>query len=156
MCRALALCALALAPVALAGDAPVAPAANTPEAVAEYRHVVMEAVKYHMKASGSIVKGAINRPDDLKLHARALADAARGYDQLFPAGSGPDKVKTDALPAVWSQWDKFVAANDAFEKATGELVVAADKGDMAAAGAAMKAVGEACGSCHDTFRKDEG
>lgn len=147
MHRTLTVLALLVAPTALADDAP--------QAVADYRHSVMDATKYHMKAASQIVKGEISRPDDLVGHARALNDTAKMWDTVFPAGTGPDKVKTDTLPSVWEKWDTFVKANDAFEKATGELLAAAEKKDMAAAGAAMKALGASCGGCHDDFRKEE-
>lgn len=139
----------------LAFTASVAHADDAPQAVADYRHTVMEATKYHMKASAAIAKGAISRPGDLAGHARALHDTANTFDQLFPKGTSPAEVKTDALPAVWAKWDEFVKANEAFKKATGELVAVADKGDKAAIGAALKAVGESCGACHDTFRKED-
>jgi|JI7StandDraft_1071085.scaffolds.fasta_scaffold421210_1 cytochrome c556 len=127
-----------------------------PQDVQKYRHEVFEGMAKHMKALGLVVKGTANRPkSDAVMHARAVHEAGLLIGSMFPAGTGPDKVKTDALPAVWTDAAGFKAASDAFTVETGKLMASVDAGDLAAAGEQMRAVGKACGGCHDKFRVEE-
>ena len=59
--------------------------------------------------------------------------------------------KSRALPAIWAEPAKFKEAQDRFQGAVAKLV-AASKGDEAAAKAAIGEVGKACGACHENFR----
>ncbi|MEZ4320254.1 MAG: cytochrome c [Myxococcota bacterium] len=146
--RALSLVALLAASTAVADD--------TPEMSARYRHVVMDGVGSHMKASGLIVKGEVSRTSDLAVHAKAIHDASLTFDQLFPKGSGPDAVpKTEALPKIWADWDGFVKANKTFQEASAAFVKAAEGGKMEEIKPAFGALGKSCGGCHDEYRKDE-
>ena len=145
--QAIAAVALLLAPVALAGD-------ERPPVV-EYRHQVMEAAGKHMYMSKLIMQGKVDRPKDLVAHAQALNDIAMIFPELFPEGTGPDKVPTDSLASVWEKKKDFTKANKAFQDATSNLVEVAKKGDMDAYKQAFGAVGKSCGGCHDDFRKDE-
>jgi cytochrome c556 len=138
--------------------APEAPAAPAPEVerppIVEYRHVLMEAMGKHMGAASRIVRGQVERPQDLALHARALNELGAPLTELFPAGTGPDAVPTDSLPAVWERWDEFVAAAAAYQQATAAFVEATAT-EGADTGAAFREVGRTCGGCHDTFRHEE-
>jgi cytochrome c556 len=147
--RALSVFALLLASNAVAED--------SPEMAARYRHVVMEGVGYHMKASALVVKGEVSRTDDLKVHAKAMNDAAQYFDQLFPKGSGPDVVpKSNALPKIWEDAKGFAKANETFKKASADFLAATEGGKMEDIKSAFGALGKSCGGCHDDFRKDEG
>jgi cytochrome c556 len=80
-----------------------------------------------------------------------LASRAKTW---FPAGSGPqDGVKTDALPAAWTNRAELDRKADAFAAAANTLAATAQRGDVAAIQAAVRATGETCKSCHDQFRK---
>ena len=145
--RALTAIALLFASAALADD--------DPNKTVKYRAQVMSGVGAHMGASATIVKGEVGRVEDLKVHARAMADAATYFDQLFPKGTGPDATKTEALPKVWDDWEGFVKANDAFEEASKAFVEAAETGDMAKIKPAFGKLGKSCGGCHDNYKKDD-
>ena len=54
---------------------------------------------------------------------------------------------------IWQDKAKFEAAAKALQTATGELVSLAESGDLAAVGAQLQKVGQACGGCHKPFRK---
>jgi cytochrome c556 len=81
--------------------------------------------------------------------AAKLKTLGAAFIKLFPAGSDKD---TKALPAVWTDWAGFQAANNAAEATFDKLAVAAGSGDMAALTAAFADTGKACGACHDKFR----
>ena len=72
---------------------------------------------------------------------------APAFKQRVTAG------KTDAKPEVWQDWGKFEQAIADYEKAATALAGAAKGSDPAATGAAVKALGESCTGCHDSFRK---
>ncbi|MFK7928535.1 MAG: cytochrome c [Myxococcota bacterium] len=124
-------------------------------AIVAYRHNMMEGMGKHMKLSAMIVKGEVDRPDDMLMHAEALHKAAFATPTLFPKSTGPGKIKSDSLPAVWEQWDGFLAANKTYEEATAKLVEVAKAKDLAGFRAQFGAVGRSCGGCHETFRVDE-
>jgi cytochrome c556 len=69
---------------------------------------------------------------------------------LFPPGS--DKGETKALSAIWSDQAGFEKAAAGLGTAADQLIAAAGAGDIQAAGAALKAVGDACGTCHKAYR----
>jgi len=62
-------------------------------------------------------------------------------------------VKSAALPAIYSDHDKFMAAADRSKKAVEALVKASQGGDEAATKAAIGALGKTCGGCHNDFRE---
>jgi cytochrome c556 len=145
---ALAFATLALSPLAWSGDEK--PAHPT----VAYRHTLFEAAAKHMKMSGMIAKGEIDRPGDMLVHATALQGLSQDLVSLFPAGTGPDQAKTDAKAEIWSKPAQFATAATAFKDATAGLVDAAKTNDKAKFGAALGKVGESCGGCHETFRAE--
>ena len=82
--------------------------------------------------------------------ARGMAKWAALIPSLFPPGS--DKGDTKALPEVWSDPAGFKKAADAFGAAATKLADAAKANDAEAVATATKAVGDACGACHKSFR----
>jgi cytochrome c556 len=133
-----------------------AQAADTPESVGKYRHLVMESLAYHMRASSMIAKGEISHTDDIVYHAVALHEAAKTLSKLWPEGTGPDVLKeSESKPEIWTKRAKFDKAIKDSVDATAKLVEVAKTGDLAAFGAQMGEVGPTCGDCHDAFRVDE-
>lgn len=135
----------------------VAWSAGSMQDLADYRHNQFEAAGKHMKLSSMILKGQVDRPADLVGHAEALHALSKAIPTMFPEGSGPDAVKTDALATVWEKNAEFLEVAATFEKETKALIAAAKKADkdMGAYKAQFGKVGKQCGTCHDTFRKDE-
>ena len=131
-------------------------AADAPEDVVTYRHVQMEAAGKHMKSTALIVKGTLDRKQDLKGHAASLHALSMEFGELFPAGTDPKSVvKTDALASIWEKPSEFQSAVKAFQDASKALVDAVDAGDEAGVKAAFGKVGKSCGGCHDDFKKDD-
>ena len=90
----------------------------------KYRHAVMDAMKGHIAAVAMVSFGQVEDTGHLQDHADGLAKAAAELKSLFPAGSGEG---SHALPAIWSEPDKFAAAVTAAEKGTAALRDAACK-----------------------------
>ena len=88
--------------------------------------------------------------------ARTLASTARAQWVLFTPGTGPSSgVKTDALPAIWTQKSDFDAASAKLVAEADKLVGLAGSGNTAAVLAQFKVVGGTCAACHRQFRADE-
>lgn len=153
---ALSLLSLPLVPLAAAeGQPPALKAGADPKAIAKYRHNQMEIVGKHNKALRQLVNGEVDVPGELVLHAESLAALSKDIPRLFPAGTGPDKVKSDSKAAIWKDWDKFVAESNKAAQETAKLAELAKAGDMKAIGEQLNAVGKSCGSCHDLFRVED-
>ena len=87
--------------------------------------------------------------------ATTIRDTAPLQGALFPSGSGAEAgLKTDALPAIWTDKAKFDGDMAALVTEAGKLVVTVQGGDKDAIAAQVKAVGGTCAACHHQFRQD--
>lgn len=91
----------------------------------------------------------------IKASAVRIDTLAQQVPTWFPAGSGPqDGVSTEALAVAWTKPAEFRQAAERLGTAAAELRAAAESGDAAAIGAAVKSTGGACKNCHDQFREE--
>jgi cytochrome c556 len=127
--------------------------AATPDDVIQYRKAVMNTMAGHFGAIFLIFSGKVEFQDRLLSHAEALAAASEETVKLFPAGSGTGK--TDALPLIWQEQERFQKAAADMKASSAALRDAIRSGDKAAIGKALKPAGDACKGCHDRYRKDE-
>lgn len=130
----------------------VAYAAAEPAYVVSFRKTVMKAQSAHLRAIKAIVRGKVDLTGQLANHAKALDLTGKGLTDLFPAGTGPDKIKSRAKADIWQDWKKFEASAKKLQGETAKLVKVANGGDKEAIAAQFKAVGKACGGCHKPFR----
>ena len=87
----------------------------------------------------------------LEKPAAAMARWMRQFPSQFPPGSDTGH-NTKALPAVWSELAGFQKAADTLAEAADKLAQLAKAGDADAMPAQLKAVADACGACHRTYR----
>lgn len=123
-------------------------AVSASEGAVQYRAHTMEAIGGHMSAIVDIVRGEVAHTDHLPTHADALAKLAQIVPSVFAKGSEGG----DTLPAVWAQPEDFQTKLDAFKDATAKLKAAAQAEE--GVGQAVRAVGQACKSCHDEYRAE--
>ena len=91
-------------------------------------------------------------PFDAKQAQAALRQIEQNASQtpaLFPPGS--QQGKTDALPVIWERKADFDARAAKLEQDA--RAVQARITDQASVQPALQRVGQACGGCHETFRK---
>lgn len=69
---------------------------------------------------------------------------------LFPEGSIVGE--SEALPAIWENWDGFTAIVETGKTAAAAGLAAAEAGDATAYAAALQTLGGTCGACHQQFR----
>lgn len=142
--------------IAIAGFA-FAQTALSPMEAHEAREAHMKLYGAQMKIMGDMAKG------DTAYDAAAAQAAADKLLELmkvdqstwWPEGSDSDSVAgSRALPVIWTDMEGIMAKQSAFEAAATNLQTAAGV-DLASLQAAMGAVGGACGSCHEAYRKPE-
>jgi len=127
-------------------------AADSPEAIVKYRQASMKSMGSHMSAMSLVVKHQISSRADLAAHAEAIHGVSRSLAGLFPVGSGPDKVKSGAKPAIWQEMAEFHHDAEELEQQSAKLAALAKKGDAKAFDEQFKVVGETCNDCHNSFR----
>jgi cytochrome c556 len=130
---------------------------QTPGALAaKERHRHFEALGKAFKGLGDELKKDAPELAKIREEAATINTLAGQLKSWFPAGSGPqDKVKTDALPAVWAQPDEFGRAAAKLTDAVTALDAAAQSGDLAAVRGTVPPVGAACKGCHEHFREKD-
>lgn len=127
-------------------------AARADQALIDYRKAVMESIGGHTSALVAIVKGNVPYKEDAAVHARAIEPLAKMAGHVFPANSKTGK--TEALPAIWEQPEKFEKTLAAFQAAAADLAKFAD-GQPADLAPPVSALAKSCKACHDDFRKKD-
>lgn len=110
-----------------------------------------EVRQQQMRSFGGTMRGLRSAEGD------AMVDAANVYVEgfaaipnLFPEDSIVDG--SHALPAIWEDWDGFIAIVDKGNEAAIAMRIAAEAGDQAAFLEASQALGPLCQECHNTYR----
>jgi cytochrome c556 len=119
--------------------------------VIEKRQEVMK----NQSAAAKAIKGAVESKDyaTIEMKAKDLMGSAEKIPDLFPKGS--TKGKTKAKAEIWDNWDDFQKNAKNLRKAASELADTAKAKDDAALTVKVKAVSEACGTCHKAFRAEK-
>jgi len=119
----------------------------------DYRKHTMDSIGGHMQALGEIAKGQVDHKDHVPVHTAGIA----ALSNIAPDVFGPDTKDgdTDALPKIWEQPDLFKQKLADFQKAATDLDAIVKSGDMKNYGTALGALGKACKSCHDDFKKKD-
>ncbi|HEX4334024.1 MAG TPA: cytochrome c [Usitatibacter sp.] len=143
--RFLALAVLGVTALAVQAQSP------KPEDQIKLRKAAYDMMGYSFGGINAMAEG--KRPYD-KEEAARLADLLVQVS-MVPRhffGEGTDKGETRAKPEIWTHRADFDAKMDKMVSEAAKLPAVARTGDEAALKRQAKAVGEACGSCHDDFR----
>ena len=121
-------------------------------ALMEERHENYEKIGKSMRAA----KQGLDRNDlpAVRTAAATINELAPRAAEWFPAGTGPDVGKTEALAAIWEQPEFFSQRMAAFRADAAAFNQAAQGNDVAAIKAAHAKLGATCKACHDTFREE--
>ena len=96
-------------------------------------------------------------PEQVRASAAQLVQHADKLVELFPdSEESRSGAKTEALPVIWDDWDRFVSLFDALESTLGEFraISAADL-DEQTLRPEFRKIAKACSGCHEDFRKPE-
>ena len=96
-------------------------AAAKPKDVVKYRKGVMKSNSAIYKNIRAITRGKVDFSAQLPSLTEALHANGRIIASMFPAGTGPDKIKTRAKAAIWQDMAGLKAAAAKYETATGKL-----------------------------------
>jgi cytochrome c556 len=121
--------------------------------VVKERMDLMKGQQKDMKLIGDMAKGKVEfDAGKAAAAARELAETTKKIPDLFPEGSGGHP--SEALDAVWKEWDQFTGNAKDAEAAADELAATLDggTGDWKAG---FKKLTGACKSCHQDFRSEE-
>jgi len=123
-------------------------------AVLKERHELMEGmgkeaknIKEAMNAGSSVEMAVVQRSADV------IVESSTKITQLFPKGSTSPESRAKAN--IWDDWNKFEAAAKQLQERATAVRTAAASDDDAMINDLVKAMGGACKSCHDDFRKPE-
>ena len=123
-----------------------------PETLVKQRQAAMTLQAKYFGPLGGMAQGKV--PYDAKIVARNAgyleALSQMPWDGFAP---GTRNVKSEALPAVFTDAAKFKEAQDLFHAAVAKLVTASKGSDAEAAKATIKGVAKTCGDCHENFRE---
>lgn len=121
-----------------------------PDVLVKQRQAVMILHGKYMGPLNGMVKGSVPYDQAIVVRNAGFLDALSKmpWDGFTPETKD---IQSAALPAIWAEPAKFKEAQDRYQAAVAKLV-AASKGDEAAAKAAIPEVGKTCGACHENFR----
>jgi len=104
-------------------------------------------ISSHVFAQAEVIE---TRQDAMKgnsANAKAIKAAIESKDYAT--------IETKAKAEIWEKPDDFAKAAKNLGKAASELAAAAKAKDDAEIGVKVKALGDACGSCHKAFRAEK-
>ena len=87
---------------------------------------------------------------EVQVQAKVIMENMDQILELFPKGSTSEKSRAKA--EIWDKWDEFSKEPGKVKKAAQALSDAAKAKDEADVNAKLKALGDACASCHKSFR----
>jgi len=110
----------------------------------------MSSIGKNTKVLGTMAKGEVAfDAETARSAAEKIATHAAGISKLFE-DSATDP-KSEALPAIWDSYGEFSTKADALELAATEAAINITQAiDLRPA---LMAIGGACKSCHQTYRK---
>jgi cytochrome c556 len=150
--------ALVVAICGLAADVRIAQAQSTGTARAPTPAEVSAARVAAMKLSGAtraMMKALVDKglePKTLAYPADGLVGWAKALPSMFPAGTGPESIQTEAKGEIWTDRAGFLKAAEDYVAATQKLSDFAHANDADNFKAQLAVVGNACNACHTTYR----
>lgn len=105
-----------------------------------------------MKADGKALKGSADLIGDKAIAALTIVQT--NYTRLPGLFPTKDTItdKSEALPAIWDDFDKFSAIFKKGADAATDGIAAAKAGDAVKYKADIKLIAATCNECHTTFR----
>ncbi len=121
--------------------------------VTKERMDLMKGMADAMKAMGPMVKGEVPfDPEVITTSAGYLAEQAKTIPDLTPKGSNGQP--SEALAAIWQQWDRYVDnANQLADEGAKLVEIWGNSHDLEMVRDQFTRLGKTCGTCHDAFRK---
>ena len=128
--------------------------AQDKEATLKSRQDIIKAQSADLRVVKAYIDGTGDQAAALE-KANDLVAVSGKFAPMFIAGTSSKDLpgKSAAKPEIWAEKAKFDAAATALHTEAEKLAAAVKSGDKTAVDAAFKAVGGACGNCHNPFRE---
>ena len=116
------------------------------------RMEAMKEIADSMKTIGGMLRGKLEFDNAAASQAaKTISSHAAKMTELFPENSG--KHPSEALPAIWQNWDEFSQFAAALDTKSAELQLqAAAAGSVRDIASQFKSVAGTCSGCHEKFR----
>lgn len=119
--------------------------------IVKERMELMMVIGKNMKGIAAMVKGEVAfDAKTVEKSAMVISDHAMKINGMFPKGS-LDKP-TEALPAIWEDWERFSKLSDNLVSEAKTLAEAAASGEKRAVMVQFAKTGKVCSACHTDFR----
>jgi cytochrome c556 len=126
------------------------------ERAVKTRQSVFYLLGYYISPLAGMARGLVPfDADTVATGSARIADLAPMIPETFRRDTRGADVKTEALDPIWDNLDDFSAKASALAEKAGELNAIAASGTEAEVKAAIGAMGQACGNCHDEYREDD-
>ncbi|MFK7913586.1 MAG: cytochrome c [Pseudomonadales bacterium] len=122
----------------------------------ESRQSVLHLMGFYIGPLAGMARGQL--PIDLTVianNAGRIAELAPMIPETFALNTSSFELETEALPVIWDKQDDFNAKASALQEKAQALATLAAAGSEDGIPAAIGAMGQTCGSCHDDFRVDD-
>ncbi len=126
---------------------------NDAEKAVEYRQKALSIMQNNFALMGDMVKG------DIEFDGEIFKDRASDFAVLsaipwvgFSQPGAMPGDDTDALPAIWDNWDDFMQRSEQLQKDAAALAAAAESGDQSSIRSAFLATAKSCKGCHDNYK----
>lgn len=122
--------------------------------IVKERMTLMKNIGKEMKKTGAMIKGKkAFDPTKISSYAKTISETSPHIPDLFPQHSL--QKPTEALPAIWEEWDQFSALSQKLTEEANKLHDIAQNGDRRAITMQFAKVGKVCSSCHSDYRKKQ-
>ena len=120
------------------------------------RQAVFKLLRFNIGTIVGMAQGSVEFDAAIaERNARRIAALAPMIPELLGAmDTRAFDVETLALPVIWDNMDEFTDKAQGLVEAANTFAELAAGGDQRATMGGIRALGGACGNCHDTFRED--
>lgn len=126
---------------------------NDADKAVEYRQKALSIMQNNFAVMGDMVKG------DIEFDGVIFAERANDFAALssipwigFSQPGAMPGNNTDALPAIWDNWEDFVERADQLQTDAKALQAAASSADQDKIRGAFMAAARNCKGCHDQYK----
>jgi cytochrome c556 len=121
--------------------------------VVKERMLLMKLMGRSMKSLSAIAKGKVAF-DEEKINVLVemiKSESGEKFLNLFPAGSAG--APSEASPAIWHEWERFVSLNGVLKKKAEKVTASLSSDDPEGNfNLAFRELGGSCSACHKAFR----
>ena len=121
--------------------------------VVKERMDVMKGIRNDMKPLRRMIRGRDDYNQDKFLdRVQSIKAVSADIPALFPEGSL--QKPSEALPAIWENWDDFSKQATQFHERVIALESAVQGNDLNQVKSSFRSVAQTCKACHDDYQKD--